>query len=698
VPEETSSDLVRGWELGNKWSVQNDALYEKFVNGQSVPLQELVEFDRVIEDLTPLLEQYHDTYEKRMNWDSSEGSLPEAVKNSWSLILLSSSPCKKCGEVITSAEEAVVGGRRQDGALALMNKGLCDDCKNTQAQPLGSQSVDPYEEESTRLLKERKASVDALADNTAITNRFEALHPKWLIDAQTIVTILNRGDVPVDMLEFGTDYGELCFLLQRLPQDDLTVTANLAACQAVYAKTTHLLEGSLEAARIESSESNKNLSISNAMISVPKTIDPLTPNLPPRQSAPAPRKSHAMKTVCSNENVGSPAWRYTKVGLRTIWRLTTLLASVIAALFMAALLLLSLFMFLYQYWEGESKRGRRTGGGFESEKFFAFVNGITWLPQQMWHGLIFLVSIVFIAAVLFGESLWNVASSHVGVVAALVCLCGLATVGWVSRREWRSEFLHLPKAPTTNSWAMGLIVLVAATSALCWSYESGGFDALKTRTEKRGNQFPTADMTHDEPPIAPTTVPSEPTADSFTAHSSATSDVPSTPAPVALESPVADNGAETSDDSVVENADTESPSQESVEKAVSNWSNAFRERSAIALADCYAGTVEQYFLRSDVGHAQILSHIESTFSRTSKIRQYEISGIHVDMLPPDQSSADSTQFTRATATFNKKWEMTQTDGQIFSGEEIERLTFASSTEGWKIVREEELTILRTSRR
>jgi hypothetical protein len=165
---------------------------------------------------------------------------------------------------------------------------------------------------------------------------------------------------------------------------------------------------------------------------------------------------------------------------------------------MAALILLSLFMFLYEYWEGESGRGRRTAGGFESEKFFAFVNGVTWLPQQMWHGLIFLVTIVFVAAVLFGDSLWNVASSHVGVVAALVCLCGLVTVVWVSRREWRSEFLHFPKAPTTNSWVMGLIVLVAATGVLCWSYENGAFDGLKSRTESHGNQFPAADMNHQQ--------------------------------------------------------------------------------------------------------------------------------------------------------------------------------------------------------
>jgi len=156
--------------------------------------------------------------------------------------------------------------------------------------------------------------------------------------------------------------------------------------------------------------------------------------------------------------------------------------------------------------------------------------------------------------------------------------------------------------------------------------------------------------------------------------------------------------AAVSEGAVAETSDSKSASQESVEGAVTNWVNAFRERNATALADCYAPTVETYFLRSDVSHNQILHWVEDAFRRTIDIRQYEISGIQIEVLPSNWSSTDSVQSTRATATFNKKWETTQTDGKTFSGEEIERLTFASSSLGWKIVREEELKILRASRR
>jgi hypothetical protein len=37
------------------------------------------------------------------------------------------------------------------------------------------------------------------------------------------------------------------------------------------------------------------------------------------------------------------------------------------------------------------------------------------------------------------------------------------------------------------------------------------------------------------------------------------------------------------------------------------------------------------------------------------------------------------------------------DGKTFAGKEIEKLTFASSAEGWKIVSEQELKILQVLR-
>jgi hypothetical protein len=67
------------------------------------------------------------------------------------------------------------------------------------------------------------------------------------------------------------------------------------------------------------------------------------------------------------------------------------------------------------------------------------------------------------------------------------------------------------------------------------------------------------------------------------------------------------------------------------------------------------------------------------------------------MLPAEDSPNGRIIHSRAAATFYKSWETTQLDGKTFSGEEVEKLMFASLPEGWKIIREEELKIIRVSR-
>jgi hypothetical protein len=79
------------------------------------------------------------------------------------------------------------------------------------------------------------------------------------------------------------------------------------------------------------------------------------------------------------------------------------------------------------------------------------------------------------------------------------------------------------------------------------------------------------------------------------------------------------------------------------------------------------------------------------------IREYEVSDVQVAMLP-GVYVVNGTNYGRATATFRKTWDTLESDGKSFSGEEIEQLTFTSSPQGWKIIREEELKILRVSRR
>lgn len=139
-----------------------------------------------------------------------------------------------------------------------------------------------------------------------------------------------------------------------------------------------------------------------------------------------------------------------------------------------------------------------------------------------------------------------------------------------------------------------------------------------------------------------------------------------------------------------------SPTETAVRDAVGTWVQAFRSKDATALAGSYAPVVEKYFLRTNVSQGEIRQIEIQEFASMVEIRQYEINDIQVAMLP-DEYIVNGINYSRAKANFRKTWDTLDSDGKTFAGEEIEQLTFTSSPQGWKIVREEELKILRVSR-
>lgn len=140
-----------------------------------------------------------------------------------------------------------------------------------------------------------------------------------------------------------------------------------------------------------------------------------------------------------------------------------------------------------------------------------------------------------------------------------------------------------------------------------------------------------------------------------------------------------------------------SDSKQQVQEAVSLWADAFRSKNSTALAASYAATVEKYFRRDNVSRDQIHGYFQSAFARIKYIQTYQIDDIKVELLPVMNDPDDKVIPSRAAATFRKTWDTRQFDGKTSSGEEIERLTFASSPDGWKIVREEELNVIKASR-
>ena len=145
-------------------------------------------------------------------------------------------------------------------------------------------------------------------------------------------------------------------------------------------------------------------------------------------------------------------------------------------------------------------------------------------------------------------------------------------------------------------------------------------------------------------------------------------------------------------------ADATPEVEQSVRESISAWEEAFRSRDSTKLAESYAPMVEKYFLKENVSREQIRRYIQSDFAHMEDIHIYEIDNVKIEMVPSENNADGGTSTSAAAAIFHKAWETTQTDGKTFSGEEIEKLTFVSSPEGWKIIREEELNIIRASKR
>lgn len=140
-----------------------------------------------------------------------------------------------------------------------------------------------------------------------------------------------------------------------------------------------------------------------------------------------------------------------------------------------------------------------------------------------------------------------------------------------------------------------------------------------------------------------------------------------------------------------------SEAERSIREALDNWVQAFRNKNARTQAECYAPVVETYFRWHNVAREQLVRDKEKAFAAMGEIRKYEISDLKVSLEPVAESSDSSPVYSRADATFQKEWDTSTVGGKTFAGREIEKLTFVSSAEGWKIVGEEELKIIQVVR-
>jgi len=174
-----------------------------------------------------------------------------------------------------------------------------------------------------------------------------------------------------------------------------------------------------------------------------------------------------------------------------------------------------------------------------------------------------------------------------------------------------------------------------------------------------------------------------------------------TPAPQGTQTVDQQPGAQPSSDKSFESGETMNNSaalDQPIRETLDKWVQSFRNKDARMQAECYAPVVETYFRWHNVTREQLLHDKKEAFAAMGEIRKYNISDIHISLgrVTGSLLGAGSPE-SRADVTFQKDWDTSMTNGKTFAGKEIEKLTLANSSEGWKIVGEQEMKILNVVR-
>ena len=208
-------------------------------------------------------------------------------------------------------------------------------------------------------------------------------------------------------------------------------------------------------------------------------VDPTTGHAhPSEQQMPDPPSSAGKQsgsqagTQQDPTEDGHPSfWRIAKVFFQAVWRVSKILLATSFAAIAAAVVLLGIFMALWEYWDREARREK---GNFDASllnsRLFSSLESITWVPRHIWGGLMLVATMLFFLCIFAGRVVWEWAASNWTIFCISGCLIVLATLLWAIRQEWTAEFTpNLQQVqPNQMSWVMGLVVVIASAGALGW--------------------------------------------------------------------------------------------------------------------------------------------------------------------------------------------------------------------------------------
>ena len=358
-------------------------------------------------------------------------------------------------------------------------------------------------------------------------------------------------------------------------------------------------------------------------------------------------------------------WRSIRVFLRAVWRFTKIVLAILLGVVAAAIVLLTIFMALWEHWERESKgqRGQSDLGSMNT-KLFSFLESVTWLPRQIWGGLMLVATILFFGLVFAGQAIMEFASSNRIACVLLVCLFGLGLMAWVFHKEWQAEFAPSPdqQAPTTSSTVLGVLVVLSCIGGLWFAMQPKTADSVGTASGSHSQAQPQEIRPEVKDPLPATDTASSPTQQPD-ASSEASDDQ------TGSAGPPADTAGE------VTQADASD-----IQQTLAGWAQATNNNDLDRELSFYGDRVDRYFLARNVTREFVGKDKERFYRIGERFISYQIDNVSIEQSSPDE----------AVALLTKHWVVEYAGGNTHSDQTNSRLWLKQEQARWVITGEQDL--------
>jgi hypothetical protein len=173
-------------------------------------------------------------------------------------------------------------------------------------------------------------------------------------------------------------------------------------------------------------------------------IDHAVPTVIGPRGAGALVRAHNSENVVPRPPSGNQehlTGRILLVFVRTVWRFAKILLATLMVSVAAIIVLIGICATLSRYWEGQrSGQKHQVDRGLLDSGILSFLEAVTWVPRQIWGGLMLIVTPLVLLLAFSGASFVQFVSSNLSLCAAVASLLGLSILAWAFHKEWQAEF------------------------------------------------------------------------------------------------------------------------------------------------------------------------------------------------------------------------------------------------------------------